>query len=81
MISDYLEEEVVIAQLKHEVPRLKSIDWKKVLDSGRRVNNYIAYFIYPENSWLLTNYMTGCVEDIIFDNNLERGLSGGYYEY
>lgn len=78
MISEYLEKEVVLVQLKHEVPYNNSIDWDWVLEHGRRIGDYIAYPIKSEGAWLLTNYWTGCVEDVAFEETFDDIVRGGY---
>ena len=50
-----------------------------VLDKGVKFKDFIAYPIKYENSfvWLLTDYMTGVVTNVVFSPDLEYGYSHG----
>ncbi len=78
MISEYLDKETVIAQLKQQFPRQRE-EWDVVLDKGVKFKDFIAYPIKYGDSfvWLLTDYMTGVVTNVVFSPDLEYGYSHG----
>ena len=78
MISEYLEKEVVIAQLKSEIAN-KNYDFDRMIETGREIGDYIAYFYANdfEPMWILTNKMIGIVEGVVISENLEQGFKAG----
>ncbi len=77
MISPYLDKEVVIAQLRHEIPTDFNVDYDVMLSTGKEIDGYIAYFYPKEPMWILTNRLLGIVEGIVFSEDLEYGYSHG----
>lgn len=78
MISEYLDKEVVIAQLKHEIND-PTVDFDKMIETGREIGDYIAYYYANdfEPCWFLTNKLIGIVEGAVISENLEEGFYGG----
>lgn len=78
MISEYLEKEVVIAQLKSEI-KDPTVDFDQMIETGREIGDYIAYYYANdfEPSWYLTNKMIGIVEGVVISENLEQGFKAG----